>query len=71
MPCPVAGLPFPVEDPIRNAPPASSAGKFGIGESLVNTTSGPTALTAPHGQSEEQEVINDATTDAGVNAEPS
>jgi hypothetical protein len=28
---------------IRNSSPASSAGKFGIGESLVKTTEEPTA----------------------------
>ena len=35
---------------MRYASLASNAGKFGIGESLVKTTTEPTARTAVHGQ---------------------
>jgi hypothetical protein len=50
---------------------ASRAGRFGMGESLVNTKSDPTALTEVHGQSEEQEAANEAAIAADVKDDPS
>jgi hypothetical protein len=58
-------------DLIRKASLASRAGRFGMGESLVNTRSEPTALTAVHGQSEEHEAANEAATVADVKDDPS
>jgi hypothetical protein len=56
---------------MRNSSPANIVGRLGIGESLVNTTSGPTAFTAVHGQFVLHEALNDATTIPDVSVDPS